>query len=55
MAVPKKRTSKAKTRARKACWKRQAFYQSIKAISLAKSFSTMSSKSFIYAPKDSGA
>ncbi len=37
MAVPKKRTSKSKTRSRKAVWKRQAFHEAIKAISLAKS------------------
>lgn len=37
MAVPKKRTSKSKTRSRKAVWKRQALYESIKAISLARS------------------
>jgi len=48
MAVPKKRTSKAKTRSRKACWKRQAFYQALKAISLAKSSLTMKSNSYIY-------
>ena len=48
MAVPKKRTSKAKTRSRKACWKRQALSESVKAISLAKSSLTMRSNSFIY-------
>ena len=37
MAVPKKRASKSKTRSRKANWKRQAFYEGAKAISLAKS------------------
>ena len=52
MAVPKKRTSKAKTRSRKACWKRQALYQSIKAMSLAKSSLTMRSNSYIYLDKD---
>lgn len=53
MAVPKKRTSKSKTRSRKACWKRQAFYESIKAISLAKSSLTMRSNGFIYTLKNS--
>lgn len=48
MAVPKKRTSKAKTRSRKACWKRKAFYEAEKAMSLAKSSLTMKSNSFIY-------
>ena len=52
MAVPKKRTSKAKTRSRKACWKRQAFYQSIKAMSLAKSSLTTNSNSDLYLSKD---
>jgi len=37
MAVPKKRTSKSKTKSRKAVWKRQAFYEATKAVSLAKS------------------
>ena len=52
MAVPKKRTSKAKTRARKAIWKRQALHQSIKALSLAKSSLTAKSNSYIYLDKD---
>ena len=52
MAVPKKRTSKAKTRSRKACWKRQAFYQSVKAMSLAKSLLTTNSNSDLYLSKD---
>jgi ribosomal protein L32 len=49
MAVPKKRTSKSKTRSRKAVWKRQAFYNSLKAISLAKSSLGMKSNNSIYA------
>jgi large subunit ribosomal protein L32 len=52
MAVPKKRTSKAKTRSRKASWKRQALYQSIKAMSLAKSSLTMKSNSYVYLDKE---
>ena len=48
MAVPKKRTSKSKTRSRKSCWKRQALTKSIKAMSLAKSSLTMKSNSFVY-------
>ena len=52
MAVPKKRTSKSKTRSRKACWKKQAFYQSIKAISLGRSVLTMKSNSYVYLSKD---
>ena len=37
MAVPKKRTSKAKKRARKSVWLKQAGPESLKALSLAKS------------------
>jgi len=37
MAVPKKRTSKSKKRARKSIWLKQALPESIKALSLAKS------------------
>ena len=51
MAVPKKRTSKSKTRSRKAVWKRQAFRESLKALSLAKSSLTTSSN-FIYESVD---
>lgn len=42
MAVPKKRTSKAKKNIRKAAWKRKASQESKKALSLA--FSTISKK-----------
>ena len=52
MAVPKKRTSKAKTRSRKAVWKRKALLQAKKAISLAKSSLTMRSNSYIYLYKE---
>lgn len=52
MAVPKKRTSKSKTRSRKSSWKRQAFHQSIKAMSLAKSSLVMKSNSFVYLSKN---
>ena len=48
MAVPKKRTSKSKKNSRKACWKREALHESIKAMSLAKSSLTMKSNSFVY-------
>ena len=36
MAVPKKRTSKTRTRVRKAQWKLQAWHQAKKALSKAK-------------------
>lgn len=48
MAVPKKRTSKSKTRSRKSQWKRKAFLVSVKAISLAKSSLTNRSNSYIH-------
>lgn len=52
MAVPKKRTSKSKKKSRKAYWKREAFHQSLKAMSLAKSSLTMKSNSYVYLFKD---
>nr|YP_009294513.1 ribosomal protein L32 [Asparagopsis taxiformis]AOM65996.1 ribosomal protein L32 [Asparagopsis taxiformis] len=48
MAVPKKRTSKSKSKSRKANWKRQAYLSSQKALSLAKSILTDKASSFIY-------
>ncbi len=48
MAVPKKRTSKAKKDSRKATWKNKAKRQAEKAISLAKSISKGKTTSFIY-------
>ena len=48
MAVPKKRTSKAKKRARKANWKRKGKQVSQKSLSLAKSMLQGKSTSFIY-------
>lgn len=48
MAVPKKRTSKAKKNIRKSVWKHQAYDQALKALSLARSVLTGNSKSFIY-------
>ena len=47
MAVPKKRTSKAKTRARKANWKAKARKQAQNALSLGKSINS-GSPNFIY-------
>jgi large subunit ribosomal protein L32 len=47
MAVPKKRTSKAKTRARKANWVRKAKRQAEKALSLARSINS-GNTNFIY-------
>ena len=48
MAVPKKRTSKSRTNARKAVWKGQARKASQKALSLAKSIFKNKTTSFIY-------
>ena len=48
MAVPKKRTSKAKKNIRKSVWKHQASSEALKALSLARSVLTGNSKSFIY-------
>lgn len=48
MAVPKKRTSKSKSKSRKAHWKLKAKIESKKAISLAKSLLTDKYNSFVY-------
>jgi large subunit ribosomal protein L32 len=48
MAVPKKRTSKAKRNARKANWKRKAFQSAQKSLSLAKSVLKNKTTSFVY-------
>ena len=52
MAVPKKRTSKSRTKIRKSAWKVKANKVSSKAFSLAKSVLTNRSKSFYYAIND---
>ena len=48
MAVPKKRTSKAKKNARKANWKRKGYKTTQKSLSLAKSMLRGKTTSFIY-------
>lgn len=48
MAVPKKRSSKSKSKARKAIWKHKANIVSQKALSIAKSVLTGKSNSFVY-------
>nr|YP_009668523.1 ribosomal protein L32 [Heteroscyphus argutus]QCW59298.1 ribosomal protein L32 [Heteroscyphus argutus] len=48
MAVPKKRTSKAKTKIRRSIWKGKANKIALKAFSLAKCILTNRSKSFYY-------
>lgn len=52
MAVPKKKTSKAKRDQRKANWKRQAAFQAQKALSLGKSVLSGRSNSFVYPQKE---
>lgn len=48
MAVPKKRTSKAKKNSRKSNWKRKSFKAAKVALSLAKSMLKGKSTSFVY-------
>nr|QVY58459.1 50S ribosomal protein L32 [Kappaphycus striatus] len=48
MAVPKKRTSKSKSKSRKANWKLETKIASKKAISIAKSLLTGKHNSFVY-------
>lgn len=48
MAVPKKRTSKMKTRQRKSNWKKKAHEKAKKSLSLAKSILQGKSSSFVY-------
>jgi len=48
MAVPKKRTSKAKSRSRKANWKSKARYSAKQAMSIGKSILSGKETSFIY-------
>ena len=48
MAVPKKRTSKAKKNARKANWKRKGYKEAQKSLSLAKSILRGKTTSFVY-------
>jgi len=48
MAVPKKRTSKAKKNSRKANWKRKAYFEAKKSLSLAKSILRGKRTSFVY-------
>ena len=48
MAVPKKRTSKSKTKSRLAKWSGKATLQAKKALSMAKSLTNLEATSFIY-------
>ena len=51
MAVPKKRTSKSKSRSRRANWTRKAYEKSKQAISIAKSVINGKNTSLIYIDK----
>lgn len=53
MAVPKKRTSKMKTRSRRATWVNKAQIQAQRALSLAKSLSSGNETSFVSAAPES--
>ena len=48
MAVPKKRTSKMKTKSRKSVWMSKSNIQAQRAISLAKSLAANNGTSFVY-------
>ena len=48
MAVPKKRTSKAKKNARKANWKRKGYFTAQKSLALAKSVLGNKDTNFVY-------
>ena len=48
MAVPKKRTSKSKSRSRKSVWKKKAHTNAQKSLSLAKSILSNKEQSFVY-------
>ncbi|MEO1144694.1 MAG: 50S ribosomal protein L32 [Cyanobacteria bacterium J06638_22] len=52
MAVPKKKTSKAKRDQRRAHWRRKAGKQAQKALSLGKSVLSGRSSSFVYPTKE---
>jgi large subunit ribosomal protein L32 len=52
MAVPKKKTSKSKTKMRKSVWKRKAALEAEKALSLGKSVLTGRATGFVYPTDD---
>lgn len=49
MAVPKKRTSKMKSRSRRSIWMNKSNIQAQRALSLAKSIATDNGTTFVYA------
>nr|BDA98221.1 ribosomal protein L32 [Rhodomonas sp. NIES-1006] len=48
MAVPKKRTSKMKSRSRRSIWMNKSNIQAQRALSLAKSLATNNNTTFVY-------
>jgi large subunit ribosomal protein L32 len=52
MAVPKKRTSKMKTKSRQSVWMNKSDIQAQRAISLAKSLATNNGTTFVYSQKN---
>ena len=48
MAVPKKRTSKMKSRSRRSVWMNKSNIQAQRALSLAKSLATNNNTTFVY-------
>lgn len=55
MAVPKKRTSKMKSRSRRSVWMNKSNIQSQRALSLAKSLATNKRSSFVYSQESNDA
>nr|BDA98664.1 ribosomal protein L32 [Rhodomonas sp. NIES-1730] len=53
MAVPKKRTSKMKSRSRRSVWINKSNIQAQRALSLAKSVSTNNESTFVYSQSSS--
>lgn len=52
MAVPKKRTSKMKSKSRRSVWMNKSNQQAQRALSLAKSIATDNKTTFVYSEKD---
>jgi|TARA_B100000497_G_scaffold90021_1_gene100381 large subunit ribosomal protein L32 len=53
MAVPKKRTSKMKSRSRRSVWMNKGNIQAQRALSLAKSLATNNNTTFVYSSSNS--
>lgn len=55
MAVPKKRTSKMKSKSRRSVWMNKSNLQAQRALSLAKSIATNNNTTFVYSEKNNDA